>query len=72
MSQQIKEDEPKLGKQTRVLKVPINELYNLASATKDTTGSDDLIFRFMPDAAEVVSALEVSCCFPCSSARLLS
>ena len=57
---QIKEDEPKLGKQTRVLKVPINEIYNYAADPKSVTGSEELVFRFMPDAAEVVSALEVS------------
>lgn len=56
---QIKEDEPKLGKIVRVLKVPINEVYNFAAHPEAATGSADLIFRFMPDAAEIVSALEV-------------
>lgn len=57
---QIKEDEPRLGKQTRVLQVPISELYTLASNSSEATGSNEVIFRFMPDAAEVASALAVS------------
>lgn len=56
----IKEDEPKLGKIVRVLKVPINEVYNFAAHPEAATGSADLIFRFMPDAAEIVSALELA------------
>lgn len=59
MCMQIKEDEPRLAKQTRVLQVPVSELYTLASNSSEATGANDVIFRFMPDAAEVASAMAV-------------
>ena len=56
----MREQNPKLAKQSRVLKVTMDAVYDFAidSAAADTR-KEGVTFRFMPDAREVQSALQV-------------
>lgn len=56
---QIKEANPKLGKQTRILTTTMDSVYNFAVTPRDQTGTEGVTFRFVPDAGEVESALEL-------------
>ncbi|KAK9831849.1 hypothetical protein WJX81_001220 [Elliptochloris bilobata] len=63
MVEKIREQNPKLAKQSRVLKVTVDKVYDFA-ITPDGAGMPgangaSVIFRFMPDAKEVQSALEL-------------
>ena len=58
---QIHEQNPKLGKDSKVLEVGLDQVYNFSSGSQNK-GSDGLCFRFMPDAQEIQQALQV-CAF---------
>ena len=52
----MKEQNPKLAKQSHVLKVSMDKVYDFAIMPKGTSGPEGLMFRFMPDAKQVQSA----------------
>ena len=55
---QIHEQNPKLGKDSKVLEVGLDQVYNFSSGSRNK-GTDGLCFRFMPDAQEIQQALQV-------------
>ena len=55
---QIHEQNPKLGKDSKVLEVGLDQVYNFSSGSLNK-GTDGLCFRFMPDAQEIQQALQV-------------
>lgn len=56
---QIKAANPKLGKQAKVLATSMDRVYDFATTPRGETGTDGVIFRFVPDPQQVESALEV-------------
>jgi len=58
---QVMEQNPKLAKQSRVLKVSMDAIYDFAITQNKDKKAAGVVFRFMPDAKEVQSALEVLC-----------
>ncbi len=61
---QVMEQNPKLAKQSRVLKVSMDAIYDFAITKEKDKRAAGVTFRFMPDAKEVQSALEVEACTP--------
>lgn len=57
---QVMEQNPKLAKQSRVLKVSMDAIYDFAITPQKEKNAAGVVFRFMPDAKEVQSALQVS------------
>ena len=55
---QIHEQNPKLGKDSKVLEVGLDQVYNFSSDSL-AKKADGLCFRFMPDAQEIQQALQV-------------
>lgn len=55
---QIHEQNPKLGKESKVLEVGLDQVYNFSNGSL-SKGTDGLCFRFMPDAQEIQQALQV-------------
>lgn len=56
---QVMEQNPKLAKQSRVLKVSMDAIYDFAITPQKDKKAAGVVFRFMPDAKEVQSALQV-------------
>ena len=59
VNMQVMEQNPKLAKQSRVLKVSMDAIYDFAITPQKDKKAEGVVFRFMPDAKEVQSALEV-------------
>lgn len=59
VNMQVMEQNPKLAKQSRVLKVSMDAIYDFAVTPQKDKKAAGVVFRFMPDAKEVHSALEV-------------
>lgn len=57
---QVQDQNPKLAKQSRVLKVSMDAIYDFAINPNKERKAEGVVFRFMPDAKEVQSALEVT------------
>ncbi len=55
----MREQNPKLAKQSRVLRVTMDAVYDFAITGSPETAREGVTFRFMPDAREVASALQV-------------
>ncbi len=65
----MREQNPKLAKQSRVLKVTMDAVYDFAiDSAASETRAEGVTFRFMPDAREVQSALQVGGVFLCCAA----
>lgn len=58
---QIHEQNSGLAKDSKVLEVGLDQVYNFSTETPHK-GTDGLCFRFMPDAEEVLQALQVCAC----------
>lgn len=66
----MREQNPKLAKQSRVLKVTMDAVYDFAITGSPGTVQEGVTFRFMPDAREVASALQVRTCWGYPFGRL--
>ena len=55
----IKEQNPKLGKQSKVLTTSMDSVYEFAITPRGESGTEGVIFRFMPDARQIQAALEL-------------
>ncbi|GMH43352.1 hypothetical protein BSKO_11274 [Bryopsis sp. KO-2023] len=55
----LRKDNPKLGKNTKVLSIGLDSLYDLMTIPASAYGMDGVTFRLVPDAEEVANALEV-------------
>lgn len=55
----MKEQNPKLAKQAQVLTVTMDRVYEYAITPRDQTGSEGVVFRFMPDMRQVQAALQL-------------
>ncbi len=58
---QIKEESPRLARDSKVLRVTMDNVYEVFAAPREATGLGGIHFRFMPDAAQVGHALSVRC-----------
>ena len=58
---QIREQNPKLAKQSSVLAVTMDNVYAFATSPRDSSNAKGVVFRFMPDMRQVGAALDV--CF---------
>ena len=56
---QVREQNPKLAKQSRVLKVSMDNVYDFAVTPEVDKKTEGVSFRFMPDMKPVQKALEV-------------
>ena len=56
---QVREQNPKLAKQSRVLKVSMDNVYDFAVTPEVDKKTAGVSFRFMPDLKQVQKALEV-------------
>lgn len=56
---QVREQNPKLAKQSRVLKVSMDNVYDFAVTPEVDKKTANVSFRFMPDLKQVQKALEV-------------
>jgi hypothetical protein len=56
---QIKEANPKVGKQAKVMTTSMDRVYDFATTPRTETGTEGVIFRFMPDPRQVDLALQV-------------
>lgn len=59
---QVRGQDPKLAKQSRVLKVSMDNVYDFAVTPEVDKKTDGVSFRFMPDMKQVHKALEVRLC----------
>ena len=57
---QIREQNPRLAKQSSVLSVSMDAVYNFATSPRESNNASGVVFRFMPDAVQVEAALNVS------------
>jgi hypothetical protein len=55
---QIKEQNPKLGKSSQVLKVSMDKVYDFTTGLENRPGKT-MVFRFMPDMEQVRKAIQV-------------
>ena len=55
----IKEQNAKLGKSAKVLATSMDAVYEFAVTPRGESGTEGVVFRFMPDASQVENALEV-------------
>ncbi len=55
----MREQNPKLAKQSRVLKVSMDNVYDFAVTPEVDKKAEGVSFRFMPDMKQVQKALEV-------------
>lgn len=59
-TRQLKEHNPKLGRQAKVLTSSLDRVYEFAVAPRGAApGLEGVTFRFMPDAKQVDAALQV-------------
>lgn len=56
---QVREQNPKLAKQSRVMKVSMDNVYDFAVTPEVDKKTEGVSFRFMPDMKQVQKALEV-------------
>ena len=56
---QVRDQNPKLAKQSRVLKVSMDNVYDFAVTPEVDKKTEGVSFRFMPDMNQVQKALEV-------------
>lgn len=61
---QIREQNPKLAKQSSVLAVSMDNVYAFATAPRESNNAKGVVFRFMPDMRQVGAALDVRCLPP--------
>ncbi|EFN52292.1 hypothetical protein CHLNCDRAFT_139038 [Chlorella variabilis] len=59
MLQTIKGANPKLGKQAKVMATSMDRVYEFAATPRGETGTEGVVFRFVPDPRQVESALEL-------------
>jgi hypothetical protein len=56
---QIREENPRLARDSKVLRVTMDNVYEVFTTPRDQTGLQGIHFRFMPDVSQVRHALEV-------------
>lgn len=56
---QIREENPRLARDSKILKVTMDNVYEVFTTPRDTTGLTGIHFRFMPDMRQVQHALEL-------------
>lgn len=56
---QIKEENPRLARDSKVLRVTMDNVYEVFTTPRETTGLQGIHFRFMPDMRQVKHALQV-------------
>ncbi|PRW61470.1 TIC 22- chloroplastic [Chlorella sorokiniana] len=59
MLKTIKEANPKLGKQSKVMATSMDRVYDFARTPRSETDTDGVVFRFVPDPRQVEAALEL-------------
>lgn len=59
LHKQIKEENPRLARDSKVLRVTMDNVYEVFTTPRETTGLQGIHFRFMPDMAQVKHALQV-------------
>ena len=57
---QIREQNPRLAKQSSVLSVSMDAVYSFATSPRESSNASGVVFRFMPDALQVEAALNAS------------
>lgn len=57
--EKIREQNPKLAKQSTVLAVTMDDVYSFAIAPRDASNASGVVFRFMPDMRQVDAALDL-------------
>eukprot|EP00879_Flechtneria_rotunda_P004541 GHRR01004796.1.p1 GENE.GHRR01004796.1~~GHRR01004796.1.p1 ORF type:complete len:408 (+),score=136.00 GHRR01004796.1:163-1386(+) len=55
----IKEENPRLARDSKVLRVTMDNVYEVFTSPRDTTGLQGIHFRFMPDMVQVKHALQL-------------
>jgi Tic22-like family len=55
----VKQENPKLGRESSVMQVGMDAVYQFATAPRAETGMQGVIFRFMPDPWQVDAAVKV-------------
>ncbi len=55
----IKEQNPKLGKSARILATSMDAVYEFAVTPRGESGTEGVVFRFMPDGRQVENALDL-------------
>ena len=56
---QIQEQSPELAKQSHIMRLTLDKVYDFAITPKENTPAENVVFRFMPDAEQVKHALQV-------------
>jgi hypothetical protein len=59
---QIREENPRLARDSKVLRVTMDNVYEVFTTPRETTGLQGIHFRFMPDMSQVKHALQVRGC----------
>lgn len=59
LSLQIKEENPRLARDSKVLRVTMDNVYEVFTTPRETTGLQGIHFRFMPDMQQVKHALQL-------------
>jgi len=59
LSWQIKQANPQLGKQAKVLLTSMDRVYDFAKTPRTDTNTSGVVFRFVPDPTQVEAALQV-------------
>ncbi|KAG1668464.1 hypothetical protein FOA52_005237 [Chlamydomonas sp. UWO 241] len=57
--EKIREENPRLARDSKILKVTMDNVYEVFTTPRDVTGLQGIHFRFMPDVAQVKHALEL-------------
>lgn len=57
--EKVQEADAKLGKTSKVMEVGMDSVYHFATAPRSDTGTEGIIFRFMPDAAQIDAAVQL-------------
>lgn len=55
----IKEENPRLAREARILRVSMDAVYEVFTTPREQTGLQGITFRFMPDRQQVAHALQV-------------
>lgn len=55
----IKEENPRLARDSKILKVTMDNVYEVFTTPRDVTGLQEINFRFMPDMQQVKHALKL-------------
>jgi hypothetical protein len=59
LAHQIREENPRLARDSKVLRVTMDNVYEVFTTPRETTGLQGIHFRFMPDMSQVKHALQV-------------